>query len=145
MESQVATIISIDNGRATVSVERTVACARCAAGKGCGAGLLGGQRAAARIELPAPEGMRLAVGDRVILELLPADLLEAALLVYGLPLAGVVAALSVGWLIGGAPGDAQAVVLAVAGLLMGLLAGRYRINRNRCLQRFVPKIAMRAP
>ncbi len=144
MESPVATIISLNNGLATVSVDRTVACARCAAGKGCGAGLLGSQREPARIELPAPEGMRLAVGDRVNLELLPTNLLEAALLVYGLPLAGVLVALSAGWLIAGALNDAHAIILAIAGLLAGLVAGRYRINRNRCLQRFVPRIAMRA-
>lgn len=145
MDSPVATIISINNGLATVSVERTVACARCAAGKGCGAGLLGGQRTPARLELPAPENMRLAVGDRVNLELLPANLLEASLLVYGLPLAGVVVALSAGWMIAGTLSDAYAIVLAIAGLLAGWAAARYRIKRNRCLQRLVPKIAMRAP
>jgi sigma-E factor negative regulatory protein RseC len=145
MDSPVATIISIDNGLATVSVDRTVACARCAAGKGCGAGLLGGERTPAVIELPAPEGMRLAAGDRVSLELLPANLLEASLLVYGLPLAGVVAALTAGWMIAGTLSDASAIVLAITGLLAGMAAARYRIHRNRCLQRLVPKIAMRAP
>ena len=145
MDSPVATIISINNGLATVSVERLVACARCAAGKGCGAGLLGSQRASARIELPAPDGMRLAIGDRVNLELRPADLLEASWLVYGLPLAGVVAALSVGWLIAGALSDANAIVLAIAGLLAGLAAARYRISRNGCLRRLVPNITTRAP
>jgi sigma-E factor negative regulatory protein RseC len=145
MDTPVATIISISNGLATVQVERAAACARCAAGKGCGAGLLGGRQSPARIELPAPEGVRLAVGDRVKLELAPANLLEASLLVYGLPLAGVVVALSAGWIVAGALSDADAIVLAIGGLLAGLATGRYRIRRNRCLQRLVPRIAMRAP
>ena len=146
MDYPVATIVSINNGLATVSVERSAVCARCASGKGCGAGLLSGKRKPARIEVPVPDAMHLLVGDRVKLTLAPADLLRASFLVYGLPLVGVVTALSFGWLASSGPlGDAKAIGLAIVGLLAGLLAGRDRIGRNRRLARFVPTISSRVP
>lgn len=145
MDEPIATIVSISNGLAIAMVERSAVCARCAAGKGCGAGLLGGRTTPARVEVAVPGSMQLLVGDRVTLSLDPADLLSAALLVYGLPLVGVVVALAIGGLVAEGPlNDAIALGLAIAGLLAGLLAGRYRINRNRCLERFVPKISGRA-
>lgn len=146
MDEPIATIVSISDGQVIALVERSTVCARCAAGKGCGAGLLGGKSSPARVEVKVPPSMQLQVGDRVSLSLDPADLLGAALLVYGLPLVGVVAALAIGGLVTNGPlGDVSALGLAITGLLAGLLAGRYRISRNRCLDRFVPKISGWAP
>lgn len=144
MDSPVATITSISNGMATVTVSRSVACARCAAGKGCGAGLLGGNPKPARLQVPLPEEMGLRVGDQVCLELSPESLLRASFLVYGLPLVGVVIALLIGWLVAGPLPDTSAIGLAIVGLLTGLAVGRARIGRNRCLERFVPAISGRA-
>ena len=145
MDSPVATIISIDNGIATVAVSRAVACARCAAGKGCGAGLLSTTEKRAKLQLAVPETMVLKIGDEVVLELSPDTLLRASLLVYGLPLAGLVAALSIGWLVAGPLADGVAIGLSVAGLSAGLFVGRSRLGRDRCLQQFLPRIAGRAP
>jgi sigma-E factor negative regulatory protein RseC len=144
MDSPVATITSISNGMATLTVSRSVACARCAAGKGCGAGLLGGNQKPARIQVPLPDEMGLRVGDQVCLELSPESLLRASFLVYGLPLVGVVTALLIGWFVAGPLPDTSAIGLAIAGLLIGLAVGRARIGRNRCLERFVPAISGRA-
>ena len=144
MDSPVATITSISNGVATVTVSRSVACARCAAGKGCGAGLLGGNPKPVSIQVPLPEEMGLKVGDQVCLELSPESLLKASFLVYGLPLVGVVTALLIGWLVAGPLPDTSAIGLAIVGLLTGLVVGRARIGRNRCLERFVPAISGRA-
>lgn len=146
MDEPIATIVSISNGLAIALVERNAVCARCAAGKGCGAGLLQDKRMPARVEVAAPGSMQLRVGDQVTLSLDPQDLLSAALLAYGLPLAGVVSALSIGGLLANGPlGDATALGLAIAGLLAGLAMGRYRISRNRCLDRLVLKISARLP
>lgn len=145
MDSPVATIISISDGMATVTVSRSIACARCAAGKGCGAGLLSGKSKSARFVVPVPASMHLHAGDQVHLELSPESLLKASFLVYGLPLVGVIGALLFGWLVVGPLGDASAIGLAVSGLVAGLLAGRMRIGRDQCLERFVPTIAGRSP
>ena len=144
MDSPVATITSISNGVATVTVSRSVACARCAAGKGCGAGLLGGNPKPVSLQVPLPEEMGLRAGDQVCLELSPESLLKASFLVYGLPLVGVVTALLIGRLVVGPLPDTSAIGLAIVGLLTGLVVGRARIGRNRCLERFVPAISGRA-
>jgi len=128
---------------ATVSVSRLVACARCAAGKGCGAGLLSGNKAPAEIQVQIPESMDLRVGDQVTLELSPDSLLKASFLVYGLPLLAVVAMLIIGWLVAGPLNDVLAIALAIVGLLAGLVTGRARLGRNRCLEQFVPSISSR--
>ena len=84
------------------------------------------------------------VGDVVNLTLEPAHLLRATLLVYGLPLLGMLLALTFGWLLSGALGDAAAVLLAIGGLGAGFYIGRARLRRQECLQQFVPVIEGRA-
>ena len=140
MDSPVGKIISIGNGNATVEVERIAACARCAAGKGCGAGLLSGTTKAATLQVSLSPHSQFSVGDEVSLKLEPAHLLRATILVYGLPLVGMVLGLSTGWLISRPLTDGAAVAFAVAGLATGLAAGRWQLNRNHCLRQFIPKI-----
>lgn len=132
--------MSIGQGSATVAVERTAACPRCAAGKGCGAGLLSGSTRSALLDVPLAPNSSFREGDEVRLTLEPAHLLRATLLVYGLPLAGMVLMLAAGWLISSPLTDAEAIAYAVAGLAAGLLAGRRQLNRHDCLRQFVPKI-----
>ena len=141
MDSPVGRIVSIGQGRATVAVERTAACPRCAAGKGCGAGLLGGSRHPALLEVRLSPQLCVNEGDEVRLTLEPAHLLRASLLVYGLPLAGMVLALVVAWLLARPLSDPAAVAWAVSGLAAGFFAGRRQLGRRDCLKRFIPEIA----
>jgi len=140
MDSPVGIIVSIDNGSATVEVERIAACARCASGKGCGAGLLSGSTKAAVFEVSLSPHSHFSEGDEVSLKLEPAHLLRATILVYGLPLAGIVLGVSAGWLISRPLTDGVAAAFAVAGLVAGIIAGRRQLNRNHCLKQFIPKI-----
>jgi len=136
----VGKIVSIGQGKAMVAVERTAACPRCAAGKGCGAGLLSGSTRPAILEVTLSPQQNLGEGDEVRLTLEPSHLLHASLLVYGLPLAGIVLMLVAGWLISRPLSDPEAIAYAIAGLTAGLLAGRWQLNRRDCLKQFVPKI-----
>ena len=129
----------------TSLASRAVACARCAAGKGCGAGLLSATESQAKLQVAAPESMLLKTGDEVVLELSPDKLLRASLLVYGLPLASLVTVLSIGWLVAGPLTDGVAIGLGIGGLLAGLFVGRAWLGRERCLDEFLPRIAGRAP
>lgn len=83
----------------------------------------------------------LSEGDEVRLTLEPAHLLRASLLVYGLPLGGIILMLVAGWLISRPLSDPEAIGYAVAGLAAGLVAGRWQLNRRDCLKQFVPKIS----
>ena len=140
MDSPVGKIVSIGKDTATVEVERMAACARCAAGKGCGAGLLSGPSKAALLEVSLSPNSHFTHGDKVRLQLQPAHLLRATILVYGLPLAGMLLGLGAGWLISQPLTDGVAVVYAIAGLAAGFTAGRWQLNRNHCLKQFIPKV-----
>ena len=141
MESPAATVISVRDGVAIVSVDRRMACKRCASGKGCGAGLLAGSASIVEMQLDVPAGVRISAGDTVELTLEPQNILKAAVYVYGLPLLGVVIALSAARVAAGPLPDGQAVLIAIAGLLAGLAVGRIRLGRKQCLGQFTPGIS----
>jgi sigma-E factor negative regulatory protein RseC len=140
MDSPVGKIVSIVDGKATVEVERQAACPRCAAGKGCGAGLLSGSTRPALLEVSVSAHQHFSEGDEVTLSLEPSHLTHAAMLVYGLPLAGTVLMLIVGWSIMRPLSDLVAIAFAAAGLAAGFLTGRWLLDRRLCLRKFVPRI-----
>ena len=143
MESPVGRIVSIADGQATVSVDAAEVCARCAAGKGCGAGLLTGSKRTRLIEVQLSPGIETAVGDEVKLSLAPSHLLRAAIFAYGLPLAGIVIALALASIMNQALDDQMAIALAISGLVIGGLLGRHFLNKDACLKNLVPTIAER--
>lgn len=143
MDSPVGRIVSIANGRATVSVDAAAICARCAAGKGCGAGLLTGNNRSRLVDVQLTEGMQLKVGDEVRLSLPSSHLLRAAVFAYGLPLGGVVLAVGLAWYLNQSLDDRFAVVLAVVGLVAGVLVGRHFLNKDGCLRNLAPTISTR--
>jgi sigma-E factor negative regulatory protein RseC len=125
--------------RVVVDVDAAEACPRCAAGKGCGAALF--TNSGRRVEASVPDDLSLDAGDVVELSLAPDSLLRAALIVYGLPLIGAVAAVSIAW--GLSLGDVAASISALAGLLLGLAIARRHLGKQRCLRQFVPTISRR--
>ena len=125
--------------RAVVDVQADAVCARCAAGRGCGAGVFGSRRGTRRLVVPVDEGSGLVAGDTVCLELAPGNVLAAALVVYGIPLAGAAAGAALAFGLG--LGDAGAALMALGGLCAGALAGRRRLQRADCLARFTPTVA----
>lgn len=92
------------------------------------------------LEVSLSPHLSLSEGDEVRLSLEPSHLLRASLLVYGLPLAGIILMLVAGWLISAPLSDPEAIAYAIAGLAAGLFAGRWQLNRRDCLKQFVPKI-----
>jgi positive regulator of sigma E activity len=127
--------------RAIVDVDAGVFCPRCTAGTGCGAGLFSGAAGKRRIEALVPAGLQLAEGDSVEIGMQPDNLIMAAVLVYGLPLLGAVAAAGIAYRF--SAGDGAAAAAAVTGLVAGGIAGRLYLKRDDCLSRFVPVIEKR--
>ena len=127
--------------RVVVEVDVSEVCPRCAAGKGCGAGLLGGGKQRRQVEAAVDTRVSLAEGDRVELILAADNLLRAALIVYGLPLLGAIVAASLAYLL--ALGDAAAAVAAIGGVSLGLLVSRQHLRRTACLENFVPRVERR--
>lgn len=139
---RIVSLVDSDNGaRAVVVVEVAAACPRCAAGKGCGAGLLTGDGGERQVEASIRAGLSLATGDIVEISLAPDNLLHAAIIVYGLPMLG--AAIGAVIAFGLSLGDAAAAIAALLGLGCGLLISRWRLQQESCLSRFVPTIERR--
>ena len=140
METPTGTVVSLTERAgdlcAVIEVDAAAACPRCAAGKGCGAGILGASRAARRVEAVIDSGMHLGEGDRVQLTLAPASVLRAAIVVYGFPLLGALAAAALAY--GLSLGDLGAALAALAGIGAGMLVGRRRLRRTQCLREFLP-------
>ena len=143
MDPAVGRIVSIADGQATVSVDAAAICARCAAGKGCGAGLLTGGNRSRLIDVQITPGLNLKAGDEVKLTLAPSHLLRAAIFAYGLPLLGVMVALGLAWYLNETLNDRFAVILAIGGLFAGAMFGRHFLNKDGCLKNLVPTIAER--
>ncbi len=140
MDSPVGKIVSVTDGQATVFVDSAPNCARCAAGKGCGAGLLTGGNRSRLIDVQITPGLDLKVGDDVKLTLAPSHLLRAAVFAYGLPLLGVVVASGIAWFLNETLHEHFAVILAIGGLLTGAMIGRHYLNKDGCLRNLVPTI-----
>jgi positive regulator of sigma E activity len=145
MDNPVGTIRAIHETHAgrrfTVVVDAAVACPRCAAGKGCGAGLFTGQPRQRVVEATAGQSDKLAVGDTVQLRPAAANLFSGALIVYGLPLCGALAGTALAY--GLRLGDSAAAAAAIAGLAAGVALGRWRLRQTDCLQSFVPHVEKR--
>ena len=116
-------------------------CARCASGKGCGAGIGEMDGRPRRVNAVIPARYEIEVGDNVRIALAPDRVLAAALIVYGMPLAGGVVGAVAGYLAG--LGDAGAATSALAGLAVGAILGRARLRRDRSLRRLTPTIVAR--
>ena len=121
MPTTTGTVIEVSPGRAVVVCAGAAACARCAAGNGCGNGLMErllGDRLRT-VEARVPPSLTVAAGDVVRMSLADDSLVRGAATAYLLPLCGLLA----GCLAGGAllPGSGDAGVLA--GGMFGLMAG----------------------
>lgn len=138
MNSPVATVIDTFGHYARVQVE-SAACPRCAAGKGCGAGLIGGGRPGAAITAKLIDGLSVQPGQTVHLAVSDRSLLRGSLYLYGAPLLGLVVGTAVSTLVPAA-GDGAALVAAAFGLLAGGLAGAVLARRDRCLASLTPSI-----
>ena len=126
-----------DGVHAVIAVAAAV-CPRCAEGKGCGAGIFQAGSAERQLEVKVRDGLDLAVNDVVELSLAPDNVLRAALIVYGLPMAGAIAGAACAWALG--LGDVAAAIFALLGLVLGLATGRWRLRRADCMQEFTPSV-----
>lgn len=120
-----ARVLRVSGGVAWVNCESQAGCARCAAGEGCGAGLFAKLLRGRLQELPValPRHLdHLVPGDQVLVGLSVRAVQSASFLLYGLPLAGLLAGAvlcGIAW-----PGDAAAFAGAAAGLCGGAWLAR---------------------
>ncbi len=138
MQQAEGTVVSSGDGVALVEVNAST-CARCAAGKGCGAGVFGQSTRTRQLEARLERGVVVQPGDQVRLSLADDSVLRAAGVVYGWPLVGALLSAAVANLVF-SMGDAGAVLMALAGLGSGIVVARWHAGRQECLSRFTPVV-----
>ncbi len=126
---------------AIVEVDAATVCPRCAEGRGCGAGIFSEATSSRRFEARIPRGVTVEAGDIVQVSLEPEYLLRAAVIAYGLPLAGAAIGAAAAYRL--ELGDVGAATLALAGLGAGLWLARLRLRRKECLASLTPTIVGR--
>jgi sigma-E factor negative regulatory protein RseC len=140
----VSLVDSADGVRAVVEVKVAASCPRCASGKGCGAGIFTASGSAAQpVEASVRKGLDLSEGDVVEISLAPDNLLQAAIIVYGLPMLGAIAGATLAYAF--SLRDAVAAMAALIGMAAGLVVSRWRVRQTSCLRNFVPVVERRVP
>ncbi|MDH3275107.1 MAG: SoxR reducing system RseC family protein [Gammaproteobacteria bacterium] len=135
---------SADGVRAVVAVKVAASCPRCASGKGCGAGIFAASGNAAQpVEASVRKGLDLSEGDVVEISLAPDNLLQAAIIVYGLPMLGAIAGATLAYAL--SLRDSVAAMAALTGMAAGLVVSRWRVRQTSCLRNFVPVVKRRVP
>ena len=134
MIEEQAEVVELDGAHAWVACRAQQDCARCAEGRGCGGGVLGRWLGDRLHRVRAIHDGHAQVGDCVVIGVDPRVVLFAALLIYGAPLAALLADHGAG---------------AFGGLVLGLAAGFLWVrgfSRKIPVQRwFEPAILRRAP
>ena len=145
MITERARVLRVNGTTVWVHCESQAGCARCAAGEGCGGGLfsklLRGRLQELPLALPAALAGAVAAGDWVLVGLSTRAVQAASTLLYGLPLAMLLAGAIAGDLLW--PGDAAAFAGAVLGLGTGLLIARRLGNRLEHRQALSPVLLRR--
>ena len=142
MQSASATVVKVSDAEVQLTVARDAVCARCASGKGCGAGLFGQARKPVSIDVIRPTGLVVTPGDQVDLAIESSAVLRASIAVYGLPLLGLVGLPLIASWTGLADGDASLAVAALAGIYGGFVVGKAWSGRYGCSRQYEPKISI---
>jgi len=119
MVKEQATVTGLDGNWALVQMQRQSACSHCDLSNGCGTGAIGRLLGHRRKPVMIKNEHRLRPGDSVMLGLPEGAFLMASLLIYGLPLLGlIVGGMLASWIIG--ESELFAFVFASAGFVIGL-------------------------
>ena len=121
MIEQQARVVQVSDGIAEIVTRRQTACGACDARSGCGTSLIAAWFPERHLTLHLRNSVNARAGDEVIVGLDEAMLQRGSLLLYALPLAGLLLGAVVGERLFGALG-LSAELGAVASGLMGLIA-----------------------
>jgi len=138
MIEEKAIVTGVVGDLAIIQMQRQSTCSHCELSKGCGTGALGRLLGRRNKPLTISNKFNLKPGDRVVLGMPGKAILKASLLIYGLPLLGMMAGgLLAQWLIG--KSETVTIILATTGFAAGLAYSAY-IARSRFLGQFNPVI-----
>ena len=127
MITERAVVTACRDGRAEVSLQRASACGGCEMSQSCGTGALGRLLGKRSRPLVIETEQDLKPGDQLLLGLSERALVKASLIVYGLPLLGMIGAGLLAALLGLA--EPWIALLSLAGFFAGFKIGA-RLGRG---------------
>ena len=127
MITEKAVVTACSDGRAEVSLLRASACGGCEMSQGCGTGAVGRLLGKRSRPLVIETGQDLKPGDQLLLGLSETALVKASLIVYGLPLLGMIGAGLLAALLD--LGESLVALLSLAGFIVGFKVGA-RVSRG---------------
>lgn len=125
-------MLAVEGDQALVALASQSACGSCAAKSGCGTSVLGSLFPKRHQQLRVDNSQAAKPGDRVVIGLPEAGLQRASLLLYGVPLLGLIAGAVAGDHWGGS--EPQAILGGLFGSVAGLWWVRHRSLRAPGLQ-----------
>ena len=138
MIKEQATVTGIDGNWAVIQMQRQSVCSHCELNSGCGMGAIGRLLGHRSKPVMIKNEHKLKAGDSVVLGLPDRAFLKASLLIYGLPLLGLMASgLLARWIIG--ESELFVIVFALVGFVAGLQISA-KIARNQYSNQFSPQI-----
>jgi sigma-E factor negative regulatory protein RseC len=143
MESE-ATVIRLEGADALVELlQASGGCGRCHEAGGCGGGASAiGQMLGPRCRIfRVRNSIQALPGDRVVVRMGEKEILRVALAVYLLPVILLVAGAYAAMALSASPGDAGAMIGAIAGLAAGIASVMVFQARERRLGRLQPVLA----
>ncbi len=126
-----ATVTRLEGIHAVIEMHRQSVCGHCEVRNGCGTGALGRLLGHRNKSLKVVNEQDLVPGDQIILGIQDGAYLNASLMIYGLPLLGLIAGgLIFQWVFGAS--DLSAMVGAAIGMSAGLISSnlmaKYRFS-----------------
>lgn len=146
-----AHVLRVEQGTAWLRCESQAGCQRCAEGRGCGGGVFARLLRRRLEEMPVENSIGVSAGDAVLVGLEPAAVQNAAFMMYGLPLAGLLLGAVLGSAVGPAVGpttgsagqDAIAILAGAIGFAIGFAVARWSSKRLSRDARYRPVLLRR--
>ena len=132
MIEQQAQVTALDGDHALVVIVRQNACGSCAAKSGCGTSVIASLFPQRQQQLRVANTVQAGAGDQVLIGLSESGLQRASLLLYGVPLLGLLAGALLGQLWGGS--EPRSILGGLLGASLGLWIVRWRSRRGSGLQ-----------
>lgn len=125
-----ARVLDVRDERARLACDEQPSCQACRGGRGCALRWLGSaDRSSLEVSSVSLDGSPLIAGQSVTIEVPDGELLRSAAKVYLLPLAGLLAGPAlVRWT--GAGSEAEALIAAVTGVVVGWALARRWVRRS---------------
>ncbi|WDE00032.1 SoxR reducing system RseC family protein [Thalassomonas actiniarum] len=147
MIEEMATVVAINQDQVTLESQVKSSCSSCQQVDNCGSGQVAKAIPLQKLTLVVSSGLSLNVGDTVVLGLPEKGLLQVAAQVYLLPLAGLIAASSLGQFLmmqGMLTHEIFAILLGVSGGYGGYRLAKYRQKNSKKARLLQPEILRRA-